>query len=270
MNNVIRGAVAELGPRYKDRADNEILSDIRSGNRAGDALFYLLFGRYAEMLLCIFNQQAALHMESDDFMLELYIRLFAGRCAALSLFDGSKALFKTYLSKIAHNLLYDMREKEVPMLDVETVQCAVSGVDASEMFALVDAINSYPNQDSRYVLLKTVEGYKSNEIAQMLTGKKHEEGTLEEDKQLKSSYIDTLRSRALRDIRHRIAGSVDGEIYEGMPVLSVSEVGMDFSVMSKKSKRREPAPESVVMPLEDMSNLFVRNICKLYNRMMNI
>ena len=104
MNNVIRGAVGELGPRYKDRLTMRFLSDIRSGESRWRCSVLSPVWALCRDAAVHLQSAGGTHMESDDFMLELYIRLFAGRCAALSLFDGSKALFKTYLSKIAHNL----------------------------------------------------------------------------------------------------------------------------------------------------------------------
>src|SRR5574344_736291 len=146
-NNVIQGTVKELEQRYKKRTDEDMIKDIRMGIHAGEALFYLLFGRYAGMLRITFNKQAKPSMEFDDFMLELDIRLFTDRCAAFFSFDERKASFTTYLSKIAHNLLYDMNAKEVPTLDISVMQHSVCGVDEYEMFALVDAINSFRSEE---------------------------------------------------------------------------------------------------------------------------
>lgn len=265
-NNVIRGTVKELERRYKGKTDGEIIMEIRMGTHAGEALFYLLFGRYAEMLYLIFVQQSKLSMEYDDFMLELDIRLFAGHCSAFCSFDETKASFKTYLSKIAHNLLYDMRAKEIPMLDVDAMDYSVSGVDQYELFALLDAINSYPNQDSRYVLMKTIEGYRSKEIAGMLTSRKHEQGSLEVDKQLKPSYVDTLRSRALKSIRCRIVKFEEPCICMSMPSESLRSEGGAHDLMMNEATI--PEPHEMAIPRMDMASLFIKNICELYNQMM--
>lgn len=69
---------------------------------------------------------------------------------------------------------------------------------------LIDAINSYTDGDARYVLFKVIEGCKSKESALMQTSRRHEAGTLNKEEELKPSYIDTIRSRALRDIRKKI------------------------------------------------------------------
>ena len=91
MNQVIQGTVNELERRYKDKTDEEVIQEMRVGEHAGEALFYLLFGRYAEMLLLIFNQQTMTIMDFDDFMLELDIKLYAQTCAVIRSFDPHRA-----------------------------------------------------------------------------------------------------------------------------------------------------------------------------------
>lgn len=272
-NNVVQETVRELEHTYKKKTDEEIIMSIRMGNHAGEALFYLLFGRYVEMLRVIFIQQSKPSMEFDDFMLELDIRLFARHCAAVSAFNGQRATFKTYLSKIAHHLLYDMREKDIPMLDVDAVECSAGGPDQYEVFMLVDAINSYPNWDSRFVLLKTIEGYKSKEIAEMLTSRRHEKGTLETDKQLLPSYVDTIRSRALKDIRRHVSIQEDKNVNACMECPpSLFDGDALFSRLARKltsraEKKTMPTSRNVVMPDMYAESLFIKNIFELYNQM---
>lgn len=263
MNEVIQGTVRELEPRYKSRSDNEIIDEIRIGYHAGEALFYLLFGRYAEMLNALFRQQAVPSVEFDDFMLELDIRLFMNRCAAIIAYDERKASFKTYLSRIAHNVLYDMNAKEMPLLDASCIRDSVANVDDVEFYMLVDAINSYPNKDGRYVLIKTIEGYKSKEIAVMLTSRRHEEGTLEEDKELKPSYIDTLRSRTLKALRSRLAAP---DLASPSPCMAEPSEACSENVMDMEVKVMAPA--RFARPDYGFNNMFISNLCDLYNIIM--
>ena len=261
MNDIVKAAVRRLEPKYKPRTDKEIITDIGLGKNTGDALFYLLFGRYAEMLEALFLRQAPGRIEFDDFMLELDMRLFNNWYATIISFDESKASFKTYLGKIAHNLLYDMRAREMPVLDVfETLRYAVSGIDDQELFILVDAINSHPDKNSRYVLLKTVEGYKSKEIAEMLTRRRQEEGTLEKDKTLTPAYIDTIRSRTLKSLRRTMS---DERIGVSARPMSVGEV-----MASVCLEAAMPVPKSKAVSLTGITNPFMANILKLYNQMM--
>ena len=266
MNDVIQAAVKRLEPKYKPRSDKEIITEIGLGDSSGDALFYLLFGRYAEMLEAIFRRQSSGRIEFDDFMLELDIRLFVNRCAAIISFDENKASFKTYLGTIAHNLLYDMSAKEMPTLDIlEALRQADCGFDEYGMSILVDAINSYPNKDSRYVLLKTIEGYKSKEIAAMLTRRRQEEGTLDKGKSLTPAYIDTVRSRTLKAIRRMMAGPREQAESRGV---SACPVALDMAEPFALAKASIPTllePEAA--SFTDITNPFITNIYILYNQM---
>lgn len=279
MNQVIQGTVRELDPRYKHLSDMDIINDIRMGRCAGEALFYLLFGRYAEMLHIIHAQNASDKVEFDDFMLELDIKLFARQCTAIINFDPNRASFKTFLSKVAHNLLYDLNAKELPMLDIGIVDDDMYDDSSFEMFAMMDAINNYPNFDSRYVLLKTIEGYKSKEIATMLSNRKHEDGSLDLETMLKPSYIDTLRSRALKAIREQLFLSKKGHICT-QPSLSQSSALSDSSIdmecpMFDEAYNISPIQLFNISPIQESNpysqrpNLFTLNFYQLYNQMLN-
>lgn len=271
MNYVIQGTVKELGHRYKDMPDEYILQEISMGRHAGEALFYLLFGRYADMLEIIYSQQSLTLMDFDDFMLELDIRMFKDECRAATHFKSEKASFKTYLSTIARNLLYDLREKELPTLDISALwDTFQDNDDGEEVIWLMEAINTYHNKDSRYVLLKTIEGYKSKEIAAMLTSRRHEEGTLKQDEELKPSYIDTLRSRALKAIRNRIFNKgkkYNAEVFEASICPSIAPPSMACGSLPDMSMPAAPMSRRVV-PLLFKAGLFVNNIRNLYNQMM--
>lgn len=268
-NNVIQGTVRELKARYDGIPDDAILMDVRMGNHAGESLFYLLFERYVSMLETIFSMQATKAMDFDDFMLELDIRLYKDDCKAIRSFKSEKASFKTYLSTIARNILYDLREKELPVLDEDALESALyDRYDGEEVMMLVEEINNYPNKDSRYVLLKTIEGYKSKEIAAMLTSRRHEEGTLDEKVELKPSYIDTLRSRALKAIKNRIIGTNEFGVCLSMAYpsskLDMEEAYMPEPPMAEKSMGAPMPPEE---PLFVKAGIFISNIMDLYNLM---
>lgn len=264
MNQVIQATVRELETWYKNLTDSNIIMEIRMEHHAGEALFYLLFGRYAEMLQAIFIQQAKPSMDFDDFMLELDIRLFAKHCTAIKSFDGSRASFKTYLSKIAYHLVYDLRMKETPTVDITLMDFSTTNDNSMQTMMMVDAINSYPNKDSQYVLFKTIEGYKSKEIAAMLSTKRHEDGTLSEDEFLKPSYIDTLRSRALKDIRRNI-DKAEVQITQNC-YMPISKEGITSDGVYMDDSFAEPQEMEILS--NDFANPFINNIKELYLQMM--
>lgn len=269
MNQVIQGTVKELEHRYELEPDDKIIWEIITGRHQGVALFYLLFGRYVDMLRIIYNQQGKTLMDFDDFMLELDIRLYAHECAAIRAYDPTKASFKTYLSHIAHNLAYDLHRKELPTIDSDIVNLDMPFDDANQMKMLIDAINSYPDKESRYVLLKTIEGYKSKEIATMLTSKRQADGELALDEDLKPSYIDTLRSRALKAIRRQIEQTETRDVCfkESYPKKLSSCLVIEEAPSSASGTvlRRGSTRDNLYS-----SSLFIKNIRKLYNQIMEI
>lgn len=239
MNQTVRDTVRTLRPRYTGRTDSEIINVIRIGRNSGEALFYLLFDRYQDMLHSLFAQEATAAMEFSDFMLELNMRLFDKGCTAVKKFDEKKASFKTYLSKIAHNLLYDLRKKEKPTLECTEDVIDATFDDGEQVMQLIDAINSYTDSDARYVLFKVIEGYKSREIALMLSSRRHEEGTLDKEETLKPSYIDTIRSRALRKIRKNMM--IAAKSHEEMSLLSCIDAAPLSNVVFAMEDYAEPA-----------------------------
>lgn len=261
MNQTVRETVQILQPRYAGHSDSEIINVIRTGQNSGDALFYLLFGRYQDMLQTLFTQEATAAMDFSDFMLELNMRLFNQGCVAVKKFDEKKASFKTYLSRIAHNLLYDLRKKEKP-----TIECTEDVLDATFddgelVMQLIDAINSYTDGDARYVLFKVIEGYKSKEIALMLSSRRHEDGTLDENETLKPSYIDTIRSRALRNIRRNIM--IDAKSLQRSPMESYISAKQHCNMSFDVESYAEPTicKSSNISYTQD--NLFLENLRNL-------
>jgi len=273
MNEVIQSTIRKIETRYSGKPDDEIIQDIRKGYHAGESLFYLLFGRYAEMLHVIFGKQAKSSMDFDDFILELDIRLFKDDCRAIRRYQSEKSSFKTYLSTIARNLLYDLREKELPVLDVDALDTVLNNhYNGDEVISLVEEINTYPNKDSRYVLLKTIEGYKSKEIAIMLTSRRHEDGTLDKNEELKPSYIDTLRSRALKTIRKHIFGTNKLSVCKDITSVSVRyNMDVDEFSMPESPIMADQSMDAPMMNVETLfmsAGMFISNIMNLYDQMM--
>jgi RNA polymerase sigma factor (sigma-70 family) len=206
INETIAGEVKEVSPRYKDKSDPDIIDEIKSGNDSGIALFYLLFGRYLSMLYALYQRTSSTIMDFDDFMLELDIKLYKNGCTAIRHFNYESS-FATYLNTIARNILYDFSKESGPVIDTEIGISTEDNYDY-RMAEMIDAINRYPNEDSKFVLFKTLEGYQSKEIAVLLSVRRRANGIMTEEKDLKASYIDTLRSRAMKDIRKHLVPEI--------------------------------------------------------------
>jgi DNA-directed RNA polymerase specialized sigma24 family protein len=265
MNKVIKGTVKELSSRYKDMPDDKIVQQIREGWNGGEALFYLLFGRYADMLKGLFLRFSNPSMDFDDFMLELDIKLFKCDCRVICEYKGDSS-FATYLNTIARNLLYDMRKQSMPTIDIDE-SMFIESYDNSRMTYMIEAINKDPNKDAQFVIFKTLEGYKSKEIAKLLSDKRHEEGTMPQKETLKASYIDTLRSRTLKSIRLQIE-TMEQEI-NAAPV----ELAPPSNLMIEEERefncdRIAMMSVNVNLPISSALFFFSQNLSNLFYEMM--
>ena len=224
MNELTHRTALELEAEFGDIPDELLAGRIgEEGQDSWKMLFYLLFARYAGMLVAIFHKYAASGLDFDDFMLELHVKMGKNNFAAVRAFNGS-AQFKTYLSTIARNLLFDIGKREKPSIDIDTVHdlpCE-DDYEREQMGRLLELINAYPDETARFILFKTIEGYSSKEIAIQLTAMR---GT-----EVKPSYVDTLRSRTYRKLRSQVQRQEAR--MRSMPMPRMAEAMYDMDAMA--------------------------------------
>jgi RNA polymerase sigma factor (sigma-70 family) len=167
------------------------------------------------MLKAVFARYAKKGLDFDDFMLELHVKMGKDHFAAVTGYKGT-ARFKTYLSTIARNLLFDMGAREKPTIDIDAARYLPyeDDYEREQMLRLLELINAYPNEKTRFVLFKTLEGYSSKEIAAMLAA--------QSGKEVKPSYVDTLRSRAYGTLRAQVQESVKERVMASTVVFEES------------------------------------------------
>lgn len=198
MSHITRKTALELEPEYGKIPDEALVRRIGKGeDESWKVLFYLLFGRYVSMLEAVFVKYAKQGLDFDDFMLELHVKMGKDHFAAVTAYKGT-ARFKTYLSTIARNLLFDMGAREKPTIDIDAARYLPyeDDYEREQMLRLLELINEFPHEKTRFVLFKTLEGYSSKEIAAMLAA--------QSGKEIKPSYVDTLRSRAYSTLRAQV------------------------------------------------------------------
>ncbi len=198
MSNITRKTALELEPEFGKIPDQALVLRIGQGmDESWKILFYLLFGRYVSMLEAVFAKYAKQCLDFDDFMLELHVKMGKNHFAAITGYKGT-AQFKTYLSTIARNLLFDMGKREKPTIDITAAYDLPyeDDYEREQITRLIELINTYPDDNTRFVLFKTIEGYSSKEIAPMLAERS--------GKEVIPSYVDTLRSRAYRKLRFQV------------------------------------------------------------------
>ena len=214
MSELTHKAAMELESEFGMCSDEALAARIgRPGEDSWKMLFFLLFGRYRDMCEAIFSKYAGQGLDFDDFMLELHIKLGRNDFAAISGYKG-EAKFKTYLSTIARNLLFDIDRRSKPTIDIASVRdlpCE-DDFERRQMEQLVQLINEYPDERARFVLFKTIEGFSSKDIGELLG--------------IKPANVDTIRSRAMKKLRSQVEK-------ESRPVMQASMPRMEKMALPK-------------------------------------
>lgn len=218
MSEITHKTALELESEYGGIPDEQLVARIgKEGEDSWRMLFYLLFGRYESMLEAVFATYAGRGLDFDDFMLELHVKMGRNDFGAVTGYKGT-ALFKTYLSTVARNLLFDIGKREKPTIDISSVHdlpCE-DNYERERMEQLLEIINAWPDETARLILFKTIEGYTSKEIAQLLSEQKGEE--------FKPSNVDAIRSRTYKKIRQRIERKKESVFASEAPRMAMREL----------------------------------------------
>ena len=235
MNGITHKTALELESEYGGVPDEQLVARIgKEGEDSWKMLFYLLFGRYRSMLEAVFATYAGFGMDFDDFMLELHVKMGRNDFGAITGYKGT-ALFKTYLSTIARNLLFDIGRREKPTIDISTVRdlpCE-DEYEREQMAQLLEIINAWPDETARFILFKTIEGYSSKDIARLLSERRGEK--------VGPANVDTIRSRTYRKIRQQIERTERRILSAGAPKMAMREMCYDEMVPCESA----PAPVSM-------------------------
>jgi len=234
MSEITHKAALELESEYGSVPDDQLVARIgKEGEDSWKMLFYLLFGRHESMLEAVFATYAGRGLDFDDFMLELHVKMGRNNFGAVTGYKGA-ALFKTYLSTIARNLLFDIGKREKPTIDISTVRDLPCDDDSEreQMAQLLEIINAWPDETARFILFKTIEGYSSKDIAGMLSERRGEG--------VSPANVDTIRSRTYRKIRQQIERRETRIFAAEAPKMAMREILYDGMV----SYDAMPAPVS--------------------------
>ena len=224
MSEITHKTALELEHEYGGIPDEQLVARIgKEGEDSWKMLFYLLFGRYESMLEAVFSTYAGRGLDFDDFMLELHVKMGRNGFSAVTGYKGN-ALFKTYLSTIARNLLFDIGKREKPTIDIGSIRDLPCDDDyeRERMEQLLEIINAWPDETARFIIFKTIEGYTSKDIAQLLSERKGEE--------VKPSNVDAIRSRTYKKIRQRIERTREYTFASEAPKMAMREALCDEMV----------------------------------------
>ena len=210
---------------YNDMSDREIVACIIEGNE--EAMLYLLYDRYEADLKFFawkyYNSLAYL----EDLINYLYIQL-KGKNAdwqPLKSFQW-KSKFRTWFCSVASHLFLEKREELIGLGGSEDSIMLNDGDKPfpepklepvnQKLVMLLEAINRLNNDDYRFILVKELEGYNHQEIAEMLEAKRKAENkiTFYNGKIVvpDARYVDMNKARALKEVRV-IVGQIKKDWY---------------------------------------------------------
>lgn len=213
--------------KYITQSDKELVEAIIKTPPDEHAAVYLIYERYTPKFKKLY---AAIYQDMawyEDCMSDLFaylkgtnqdwhsFRTFEWRCH-----------FATWIGQVARNRFLEIKPYLIGKIkfplsinNTENGRIPVQMLDESEndyercqrKVLLLEAVGLLKDMDQKFVILKTLQGYNSAEIAKMLAQKWNREGTKKYDKSGKSviptpSYIDVRRQRAKENLKLIIVG----------------------------------------------------------------
>lgn len=151
--------------KIDDRNDFEL---IRKYQRGEERAFTELFLKYYPLVYKIFIMKGLPQAEAEDLTTEIFIKLIE----ALKTYQLEKP-FQHYLRRVVRNRLFDFyRAKKIEWVPLELQPSLLSKSLAGEDFDLQEIINHCLQQIKslirRAIILSWLEGYKRNQIAELL------------------------------------------------------------------------------------------------------
>ena len=204
----------KLPKAYKDMTDREIVDLIIAGNE--EAMLYLLYDRYENDLKFYAWRYYDSLAYLEDLINYLYIQFKGkkGDWQPLKSFQW-KCKFRTWFCSVASHLFLEKRDELIGLGGIDGSKGTDGGdkplpepkpePENQKLVMLMEAINRLENDDYRFILIKELEGYNHNEIAEMMVAKRKKENkvTFYKGKIVvpDAHYVDMNKARALREVK---------------------------------------------------------------------
>lgn len=212
---------------YKEMDDRTVVTQVLAIPHNEEAAAFLLYDRYDPLLRSVYNHLAANRHWYDDCVDELFIHLRGtdGSWHPLASFEW-RSTFGCWLKRVARYKFIDVLQKLIDnerytiSLDVDgsnnpSVQIPDGGEEDYERrqrkVMLMEAIGQLKDDDQRFVILKRLEGYNSQEIALLLQKKWQRQGIVKygykknsKEKHIvvpDAAYVDIRTQRAKENLR---------------------------------------------------------------------
>lgn len=204
---------------YESYSDRDLIDATLSGNE--EAAIYLIYNRYYGDIRYLCFSYCKSHWYVDDVCQEVFLALKGknGDWRTLATWTGLST-FRTWLNSVVchwlqknRDYLIGLREKKLysekeddpdPVEQVAAVQ--PTSEDAMLKVMLLEAINGLSNADQRLVILKELQGYSHEEIADILNQVRRQENRIKLDKAgneilANAAAVDVLKQRAVAQIK---------------------------------------------------------------------
>lgn len=148
--------------------DQELYNLIEEAKRGDKDAFALLVKKYKEKVFRFAFGMLSDRMEAEDVSQEAFIKAFY----SLSKLDNNYA-FTSWLTRIAFNLCYDRikKRKKESIISIELLETNVSsiGMERTDLtMTIQEAMKTLSPEHREAVILRDVEGYSYDEIAEIL------------------------------------------------------------------------------------------------------
>lgn len=205
-----------LNNKYGNLSDTDLIDKITAVPPNNEAAAYLLYYRYTPKFTKICRYIYGNLEVMDDCVNDLYgyLRGKESNWAKLRTFEG-RSQFSTWLGRTAYRRFLRIKPrltgkgKTGPLEDAEDSLESLAKDSYERMMQkvmLMEAIGLLKNAEQKFVILKTLEGYNSSEIAELMKKKWHNEGIVKynnDDKVVvpNAQYVIVLRQRAKIELK---------------------------------------------------------------------
>ena len=212
--------------KYMKLTDRELVEAITKTPPDEHAAVYLLYERYSPKFRKLYADIYQDMTWYDDCMGDLFAYL-KGKNQDWHAFRSFewRSRFATWIGQVARNRFLEIRpyligKVDFPLSidDTEDGKFPVQLTDESHedyerrerKVLLLEAIGQLKDTDQKFVILKTLQGYNSSEIADLLARKWYNEGIEKRDSRGRiviptSGYVDVRRQRAKEQLKRIIA-----------------------------------------------------------------
>ena len=207
--------------RYMGLSDRELVEAITNIPPDEKAAVYLLFERYTpkfkKLYVSIYQDMSWYDDCMNDFFAYLKGRQQDWR--AFRTFQW-RSRFSTWIGQVARNRFLEIKPYLIGKLEFPLSIDDESGLKPIQIpeesdedyqrrerkVLLLEAINLLKDMDQKFVILKTLQGYNSKEIAELLTNKWQKEGIKKYDNRgnlvtPSVGYVDVHRQRAKEQLK---------------------------------------------------------------------